>query len=75
MTHRDAIPPPPRLPTFGRPQPDSDEPAPTLRELAARMANVEKVVLQLQAMMTPKWVRYAGWGTLIGACIKELLSA
>lgn len=59
--------------TSAKPQPDEHALPELVAELNTRMSNVERVVLGLQATMTPKWVRYAGWGTFVGACIKVLV--
>lgn len=53
-----------------KPQPDGE---PSLHTIDQRLTNIERVVLGLQAMMTPKWVRYAGWGTFAGACLRVLV--
>lgn len=53
-----------------KPQPDGE---PSLASIDLRLTNIERVVLGLQAMMTPKWVRYAGWGTFVGACLRVVI--
>jgi hypothetical protein len=47
---------------------------PQIKELNERMSNVERVVLAIQAQMTPKWLRMGAWGALLGAALKEFLS-
>ena len=47
---------------------------PSNKQLDERLTNIERVVLSIQAQMTPKWLRMGAWGTLIGAALKEILS-
>lgn len=47
---------------------------PSNRELNDRLTNIERVVLSIQAQMTPKWLRMGAWGAFLGAALKELLS-
>lgn len=59
---------------------DQDDAEPTLKTLNAnwvrvekRLANVEQVLLHIQATMTPRWLRFTGWGAFVGACLKVVL--
>lgn len=45
----------------------------SLEEINARLTNVERLLIRIQAEMTPKWLRMSAWGALIGAALKELL--
>lgn len=47
---------------------------PTNKELNERLTNIERVVLAIQAQMTPRWLRMGAWGALIGAALKEFFS-
>jgi hypothetical protein len=47
---------------------------PTNQKLDERLTNIERVVLSIQAQMTPKWLRMGAWGALLGAALKEFLS-
>lgn len=57
-----------------------DDREPTLRTTHAtlvaverRLQNVEQVLIHIQATLTPKWLRYTGWGAFVGACLKVVL--
>lgn len=54
-----------------KPQPDGE---PSLASIDHRLTNIERVVLALQAQMTPKWVRMTAWGAFVGACVKAMLA-
>jgi hypothetical protein len=47
---------------------------PSNKQLDERLTNIERVVLSIQAQMTPKWLRMGAWGALLGAALKEFLS-
>ena len=44
-----------------------------LSELDQRLDNVERLLLAMQAQMTPKWLRATGWGTVIGTVLATAL--
>ncbi len=44
-----------------------------LTELDQRLDNVERLLLAMQAQMTPKWLRATGWGTVIGTVLASAL--
>jgi hypothetical protein len=45
----------------------------TLKDVDKRLTNVERVLLSIQAQLTPRWLRIGAWGAFAGAMLKELL--
>lgn len=43
-------------------------------ETVERLSNLEKVVMAIQAQMTPKWLRVTTWAGILAAALKEFLS-
>jgi len=50
-----------------------DVPKVTLESLDQRLENVERVLLAMQAQMTPKWLRIGGWATFLGVVLGTAL--
>lgn len=46
---------------------------PTLESLDARLQNVERLLVEIQARMLPRWARFSALGAFVGACLKVLL--
>lgn len=57
------IPPPPRLPSG----------VVTMGQLDARLTNVERILLEIQAQQPPKWLRTSGWTSLIGGALVAIV--
>lgn len=59
-----------------RPQPEG---YPSLVDIDQRLANVEQVLLHIQAQMLPKYLRVGGWvtivGSVVGAALKVVLGS
>lgn len=64
-----------RIPS-AKPQPDGH---PSLIDIDQRLANVEQILLHLQAQMLPKWARATCWttiaGSVLGIAIKVILES
>lgn len=41
----------------------------TLQSLDSRLSNVERILLQIQATQTPRWLKTGGWATIVGSVI------
>lgn len=50
------------------PQPDGE---PNIHTLDRRLTNIERVVIQIQAAQSPKWLRVTALGVFVGAVVKK----
>lgn len=48
---------------------------PTMQDLDRRLSNVERLLLEIQARMLPRWARATALGAFLGACLKVLFDA
>ena len=41
----------------------------TLASLDQRLGNVERILLQIQATQSPRWLKVGGWTSIVGAAL------
>lgn len=41
----------------------------TLASLDQRLSNVERILLQIQATQTPRWLKVGSWTTIVGSVL------
>lgn len=56
----------PRGAASAKPQPDGH---PSLVDIDLRLANVEQLLIHLQAQMLPKYLRVTGWVSIVGSVL------